>query len=164
MLFPEWFTTFYSGELVLQVLNYMNVTPDDDKFLRIGQVNLTLRNDGIDPVLFGFFYFEDRLDNEIESENIKENSMSESYFESDFLNDVFMDEKNYLTLVSLLESKKNVIIQGPPGVGKTFIAERLAWSMMGKKPETASQKSNSIRTTHTRTSSWDTAPRRRDSY
>lgn len=29
-----------------------------------------------------------------------------------------------------LESKRNVIIQGPPGVGKTFIAQKLAYALM----------------------------------
>ena len=31
--------------------------------------------------------------------------------------------------------KKNIILQGAPGVGKTFAAERLAYSLMGKKDE-----------------------------
>lgn len=35
-------------------------------------------------------------------------------------------------LVSLLRRKKNVILQGAPGVGKTYAAKRLAYSMMGQ--------------------------------
>ena len=31
------------------------------------------------------------------------------------------------------ELKKNIILQGAPGVGKTFAAKRLAFSMMGVK-------------------------------
>ncbi len=57
----------------------------------------------------------------------------ESYDERDFLNDVYMSEKYYDTLVNVLEYKKNIILQGAPGVGKTFAAERLAWSIMGEK-------------------------------
>ena len=38
---------------------------------------------------------------------------------------------NYCTLVDLMLVKKNVILQGAPGVGKTFAARRLAYSMMG---------------------------------
>ena len=44
-----------------------------------------------------------------------------------------MDEESYNTLVGLIEYKKNVILQGDPGVGKTYIAKRLAYSMMGVK-------------------------------
>lgn len=55
------------------------------------------------------------------------------YDVSDFLEEVFMDEESYNILVSLVQNKKNVILQGPPGVGKTFVAKRLAYSMMGCK-------------------------------
>lgn len=50
-----------------------------------------------------------------------------------FLDEVFMDEESYNTLTGLVETKKNVILQGAPGVGKTFAAKRLAYSMMGVK-------------------------------
>ena len=55
------------------------------------------------------------------------------YSPEDFLNDVYMDERSYETLVSLIRTKKNVILQGAPGVGKTYAAKRLAYSMMGEK-------------------------------
>ncbi|MCL2191029.1 MAG: AAA family ATPase [Treponema sp.] len=38
-----------------------------------------------------------------------------------------------VTRKGLLLRKKNVILQGSPGVGKTFTAQRLAFSIMGKK-------------------------------
>ncbi len=57
----------------------------------------------------------------------------DSYTEADFLNEVYMDADAYHDLVDLAERKKNVILQGAPGVGKTFAAKRLAYSMMGKK-------------------------------
>jgi 5-methylcytosine-specific restriction protein B len=46
-----------------------------------------------------------------------------------------MSEGQYDSLVSLLEHKKNVILQGAPGVGKTFAAARLAYSMLGREDE-----------------------------
>ena len=55
------------------------------------------------------------------------------YAEVDFLSEVFMDEESYNTLVNLLKVKKNIILQGAPGVGKTFIAKRLAYSIRGEK-------------------------------
>ncbi|MGO1372341.1 MAG: AAA family ATPase [Senegalia sp. (in: firmicutes)] len=47
-----------------------------------------------------------------------------------------MSEESYDTVKALLNRKKNIILQGPPGVGKTFIAKRLAYSIIGKEDET----------------------------
>jgi len=57
------------------------------------------------------------------------------YTKSDFLDEVYMTEKRYENLVAVLHNKKNIILQGAPGVGKTFAARRLAWSMMGEKDD-----------------------------
>lgn len=58
-----------------------------------------------------------------------------TYSRKDFLAEVFMEDTEYDRLVRLIETKKNVILQGPPGVGKTFASKRLAYSIMGKKDE-----------------------------
>ena len=55
------------------------------------------------------------------------------YSVENFLSEVYMDRKRYDAIVGLLRAKKNVILQGAPGVGKTFTAKRLAYSMMGVK-------------------------------
>lgn len=55
------------------------------------------------------------------------------YTKDNFLNEVYMDENTYNILTELLETKYNVILQGAPGVGKTFSAKRLAYSVMGEK-------------------------------
>ena len=55
------------------------------------------------------------------------------YGKEDGKDRVFMSEDDYNTLVGLVKNKKNVILQGAPGVGKTFVAKRLAYSMIGKK-------------------------------
>ena len=55
------------------------------------------------------------------------------YFSADFLSDVYMSEQDYETLVNVLKMKKNIILQGAPGVGKTFTAKRLAYSIIGAK-------------------------------
>ena len=59
----------------------------------------------------------------------------DAYTKSDFLDEVYMAEKRYESLVAVLHNKKNIILQGAPGVGKTFAARRLAWSMMGEKDD-----------------------------
>ena len=58
------------------------------------------------------------------------------YTSEDFLQEVYMSEDKYQRIVSVLRSKKNIILQGAPGVGKTYAAKRFAYSMMGvKDPE-----------------------------
>lgn len=58
-----------------------------------------------------------------------------AYSAEEFLEEVYMDSDSYDTLVELIRMKKNVILQGAPGVGKTFAAKRLAYSMMGCKDQ-----------------------------
>lgn len=58
-----------------------------------------------------------------------------AYSPEKFLEEVYMDSDSYDTLVELIRMKKNVILQGAPGVGKTFAAKRLAYSMMGCKDQ-----------------------------
>lgn len=57
----------------------------------------------------------------------------DAYDDEDFLQDVYMEKERYQSLKTLLMTKKNVILQGAPGVGKTFAAKRLAYSIMGEK-------------------------------
>lgn len=57
------------------------------------------------------------------------------YSKEDFLNEVFMDEGKYEVLKSLILRKKNVILLGAPGTGKTYVAKRLAFSIIGHKDE-----------------------------
>lgn len=59
----------------------------------------------------------------------------EAYDKKKFLSEVFMLENQYDSLVSILMNKKNIILQGAPGVGKTFAAKRLAYSIMGEIDE-----------------------------
>ena len=55
------------------------------------------------------------------------------YLPEKFLEEVYITEDEYWTLRSLLINKKNLIVQGAPGVGKTFMAKRLAYSIMNVK-------------------------------
>ncbi len=49
------------------------------------------------------------------------------------LDGLFIDEQQFQAILALLRVKKNVILQGPPGVGKTFVCKRLAYALMGEK-------------------------------
>ena len=99
----------HPGQAVMKTLT--DITPYSDY---VAQLNALFESDMIDDV-------EERV---IEYP---------AYDAEDFLEEVFMDEESYETLVGLIRNKKNVILQGAPGVGKTFAAKRLAYSMMGEK-------------------------------
>lgn len=58
---------------------------------------------------------------------------SDFYSKVEFLHEVFIEEEAYDSMVSLLEYKKNLILEGAPGVGKTYAATRLAYSILGCK-------------------------------
>lgn len=73
--------------------------------------------------------FEDEIIEEIEETEIQ----YPIYTQEDFLNEVYMNKATYKFLVNLLKNKKNIIMQGAPGVGKTFAAKRLAYSIMKVK-------------------------------
>lgn len=57
------------------------------------------------------------------------------FTKKDFLEQVYMSESSFERLKALLLQKKNIILQGAPGVGKTFSAERLAYAIMGEKDD-----------------------------
>ncbi len=48
---------------------------------------------------------------------------------------VFLTEQEISDIITSLETKKNIVLQGPPGVGKTFIAKKIAYQMMKKVDE-----------------------------
>lgn len=81
-------------------------------------------------------YFADDAADDISADVIDESEVQyPPYTSDDFLSEVYMSADEYDTLVGLLRSKKNVILQGAPGVGKTFTAKRLAYSMMSVKDQ-----------------------------
>jgi 5-methylcytosine-specific restriction protein B len=60
----------------------------------------------------------------------QQDTPSQKYTKADFLSKVYMTEERYDVLVALLKNKKNIILQGAPGVGKTFTARKLAYAIM----------------------------------
>lgn len=63
------------------------------------------------------------------------NIVHEKYTKEDFLGQVYMSEKQLELMMDILKYKKNLILKGAPGVGKTFTAKRLAYTMMAEKDD-----------------------------
>lgn len=87
--------------------------------------NITQKNDHVEELCALF-------DDEVEDLEIAE-SIYPIYSKEDFLSDVYMNVEDYDMISDILLEKKNIILQGAPGVGKTFAAKRLVYSIMGEK-------------------------------
>ena len=49
------------------------------------------------------------------------------------ISDLFLSEEEFRDYLDLLKSEKNIILQGPPGVGKTYIAKKLAHCLLNSR-------------------------------
>jgi hypothetical protein len=47
----------------------------------------------------------------------------------------FITREDFIKATNLLKRKRNIILQGPPGVGKTFIARKIAYQIMGQSAD-----------------------------
>ncbi|MCO5792681.1 MAG: AAA family ATPase [Blastomonas sp.] len=55
------------------------------------------------------------------------------YTLDDALETLFLEREQADDIMLLWRAKKNIILQGPPGVGKSYAAQRLAYALMGMK-------------------------------
>ena len=61
---------------------------------------------------------------------------SEPYTLDHMLNDgLFFEPSKLQRILDRFLDKKNLILQGPPGVGKTFVTRRLAYALMGERAD-----------------------------
>ena len=77
--------------------------------------------------------FRELAETYIEERIPTQKSIAEPYSTEMALLDLFIPEKQLVSIVETAKRKKNIILQGPPGVGKTFVSKRLAFLLMGEK-------------------------------
>lgn len=53
----------------------------------------------------------------------------------DALKDLFIGREKVEEMLAVLRRKRNLILAGPPGVGKTFVARRLAYALLGEEDD-----------------------------
>jgi hypothetical protein len=79
---------------------------------------------------------EDSIDHQQNSNQVVAQPAMQPYTINDALTQVFLSKEELARILALLEYKKNLVLQGPPGVGKTFVAAELAYILLGAKDET----------------------------
>jgi hypothetical protein len=67
----------------------------------------------------------------IDETNISVRTELENYDKKKAMKSLFLAEIQFDEMLAALAEKKNVVLQGAPGVGKTYIAKRLAYALIG---------------------------------
>ena len=70
---------------------------------------------------------DDRDEEEDDDEKFK------SYTIENALAGLFIERNSFEEILNIFRAKKNLILQGPPGVGKTYFSRRLACALMGEE-------------------------------
>jgi MoxR-like ATPase len=77
----------------------------------------------------------DEADEADEEALVPKKPIASAYVLEDAEKDLFLPSEQLRELVELCHYKRNIILQGPPGVGKTYTASRLAYLLIGSTNE-----------------------------
>jgi len=77
--------------------------------------------------------FRELVEAYVSEKTVPEKIVSDPYSYEDALKDLFLSEVDLKSVIDTAKRKRNIILQGPPGVGKTFVSKRLAYLLMGEK-------------------------------
>ena len=69
----------------------------------------------------------------VDDANIPVKFELEAYDKQKAMKELFLAEPQFDEMLAALNEKKNLVLQGAPGVGKTFVAKRLAYALIESK-------------------------------
>ncbi len=125
----------------LKVIWNVNRSENEEKWMHGDLLDFTFKGESQDIDRFlSAPYWSDKYGaprevTEDDARTYYEDKRCDDYSKDDFLKDVFMEPSQYERIARALELKKNIILQGAPGVGKTYCAKRLAYSILRGKDE-----------------------------
>lgn len=134
LYYPKKFINIGKRDVLVNLIDKFSIDIDDtyspklsfelSKYLR---TNISEVNDD-DPQWIGsvLWLYKDYTSEEKHEE--KKNKI-DTYSPEQFKKDVFISDSKYEDIISLLKRKKNIILTGAPGVGKTFMAKKLVYSL-----------------------------------
>lgn len=119
------------------ICNHLNVVVDDDGENRYFPILMDGHTSIYNDSQVYNWILKDEVCEALESLGMVSNSKIEevkydAYSVADFLNEVFISKEDYEEIYELLLRKKNIILQGSPGVGKSFMAKKIAYAFMGE--------------------------------
>lgn len=116
--------TYYNNVRKVKWLKNGSWSLESDQFTIKTLTNITAYKD-----------FLERLKEMVESEDDDFPPSDRTYTLETELPNLFIDDSRFFELMELVKYKKNLILQGPPGVGKTFLARHIAWAVMEERDE-----------------------------
>ena len=125
----------------IQWLSFVNlkVTVKTNKIL----TNLTPYPAKLSPILSAVLSFlvpsnkQQLVDEQLSCQSlpIHESQLKPLPLKADALAKLFLSDAEFDNILNLLRFKKNIILQGPPGVGKSFLAKQIAFALMDAKDD-----------------------------
>ena len=134
------------GINIIRPINFETILYSFKNIKKFRDFHFKFKNYRVFDVIARKYYLEE-IDEEADNDIVNDTSEvnvgtlddivkdDKKYTRDNFLSEVFINDDEYETLTSLLERKNNILLVGVPGVGKTFMAKRLAYSIIGYRDD-----------------------------